>query len=416
MGLQALAPSILSLANTDCPPEGLSNPARRLTVLLGAGASLFAGAPSTAALTSAICDRVLSGKILNALRADPETSEANFEDVLHVLEDLEALSMSGARAPTMLRPFLVPSSRLAAITSDYQELRNERFGVLESIASAFGGINYDAAWRVLYRVLRPLLDTFDIDVFTLNYDQVADLTVYGLSVLSGKPWFDGFGQRINMDGSLTFRADQYAHWSPDWRPIHLTLGHLHGSLLLAYHTSDRRMAHSTQFELVQAQTYEVAQRTWREATDAARADPDLDFENVAPIVSGLRKIEKLNVQPYANYFTYFTNCISHSPYLMIIGYGAGDDHINYWLREYTLIHGEDALAVEIRRSEDPAAFTMQKFGAYDLRWSKVPGTEDAFTSAAGIRCLTVTGGVTGERRFEGRLNDLIKALYDGTLA
>ena len=54
---------------------------------------------------------------------------------------------------------------------------------------------------------------------------------------------------------------------------------------------------------------------------------------------------------------------------MIVGIGAGDEHINYWLREFTVIHGGQARVVEITRSPDPSRFAMQRFGAYDLTWS-----------------------------------------------
>src|SRR5580692_39508 len=249
MGLQLLAPSIVPLANTDRAPESQSNPTRRLTVLLGAGASLFAGAPSTRRLTDVISARELSGQVLRTLQTNNGTQDANFEDVLHVLVELEALrGTTVARAPSMLRPFLDPSDKLDAITTDFEELRHERFELLETIGSAFDGIDYDRAWPVLYRLLRPLLNTFDIDVFTLNYDQVADVTVFGLSVLSGKGLFDGFGQVIDMAKSRVFRADQYAHWDPAWEPVQLTLAHLHGSLLFAYHVNDPPYAHSPRFE------------------------------------------------------------------------------------------------------------------------------------------------------------------------
>ncbi len=286
---------------------------------------------------------------------------------------------------------------------------------MEAIAASFSSINYDTAWRKLYGLLRPLLNEFDIDVFTLNYDQVADVTVYGLSMLSGKGWFDGFGRPIDMDSNLGFRADQYAHWDPAWGPKHLTLAHLHGSLLFGYHASDRRMAHSAAYEIVQAQTYEIARRSWAWATEAASEDPNLDFDGVVPIVSGLRKTGKLNVQPFANYFAEFAHAIAASPYLLIVGYGAGDEHVNFWLREYTLIHGDKARVVEITRSSDPARFTMQRFGAYPFEWSSVPGGNDALVSRAGVRCLTITGGVTPDRAFEGRLEELINAQYSGAL-
>ena len=211
VALQLLAPSIVPLVNTDRAPNGRPDPTWRLTVLLGAGASLYAGSPSTDDLTSIVAGREISGAILRALRSRCETSAANFEDVLHVLEELDALlGTTRSRAPSMLRPLIEPSSILNGITIDSSLLRRERYELLEAIAAAFDGIDYDSAWHVLYRLLRPLLDDFDIDFFTLNYDQVVDVAVYGLSMLSGKKLLDGFGQVIDMENSRLFRADQYA--------------------------------------------------------------------------------------------------------------------------------------------------------------------------------------------------------------
>jgi hypothetical protein len=95
---------------------------------------------------------------------------------------------------------------------------------------------------------------------------------------------------------------------------------------------------------------------------------------------------------------------------MIAGYGVGDEHINYWLREFIGIHGEKARVVEITRSQDPNRFAIQRFGVYDLNWQKV--TEDAFVNRAGVYCLTLTGGLIEGRQFD---TELVKAQLSGTL-
>ena len=107
-------------------------------------------------------------------------------------------------------------------------------------------------------------------------------------------------------------------------------------------------------------------------------------------------MEKLNVPPFANYFHAFSQCVSTSPNLLIIGYGAGDDHINFWLREFTLIHSRNGRVVEITKEIDPSRFTIQRFGAYDLVWEeREPGL---FINHAGIECVTWTGGLDAEMR------------------
>ena len=99
--------------------------------------------------------------ILNRSATDVEP---NFEDVLHVIEELEALAQSPARAPAMMRPFL--KSTLEDLGP--QVLAAERFDLIEAIGKSFARINYDESWRPLYGLLRPLLDVFDMDIFTLS--------------------------------------------------------------------------------------------------------------------------------------------------------------------------------------------------------------------------------------------------------
>ncbi len=412
MSLDDLAPSIALLGNSERGPEGFPNPpAFRLTVLLGAGSSLYAKAPSTEDLTRMVERRQVGGAILRALRSRFESQSANFEDVLHVLEELDSLATSSDRAPTMLRGFVRPI--LSEVGASHGEIRNERFELMEAIAEEFDMINYDSSWRPLYNLLKPRLDIFDLDIFTLNYDLVSDVATYALSMLSGKKWFDGFGQMVYMRDASGFRADQYANWRPGWGHVYLTHAHLHGALSYAYYGSDMRMAHSAPLELVYTANLAAARETWAWARRVALADPKADFRGVIPIVSGLRKMEKLSAQPFANYYAGLAQALSKSPYLMIVGYGAGDEHINYWLREFTHIHNENARVVEIRKSADSEQFTMQRAAAaYDLKWHKYKRLNDAYISDAGIRCLTITGGLTADREFNQRL---INAQFTGAL-
>jgi hypothetical protein len=176
------------------------------------------------------------------------------------------------------------------------------------------------------------------------------------------------------------------------------------------------MAYSGAYEVVEAESVAKARATWETAASAALADQNVDFAGVVPIVSGRRKLEKLNVRPYANYYAGFSKALSTSPYLLIAGYGGGDEHINFWLREFGLIHGEGvARIVEITRSDDPATFSLQKIGAYDFPWHKFRANDDIFLSRAGAHCLTITGGILPDRIFDDRLNRAINAQYAGGL-
>ncbi len=161
-----------------------------------------------------------------------------------------------------------------------QALSNERFELIEAIGASFDKINYDESWRPLYGLLRPLLDVFDLDIFTLNYDLVADVVTFAMSMLSGKKWFDGFGpptkplySRDRTYYGLTFRPDQYAHWGRSWGHKLLTLARMHGAVGYAYYVPDQRMAHAAPFELIQTNDPRVAGATWRWAKETSAKDP-----------------------------------------------------------------------------------------------------------------------------------------------
>lgn len=59
----------------------------------------------------------------------------------------------------------------------------ERLDLIEAIGAAFDPIDYDQSRRPLYRLLRPHVDVFDIDLFTLNYDLLTDVATFAVHVV-----------------------------------------------------------------------------------------------------------------------------------------------------------------------------------------------------------------------------------------
>jgi hypothetical protein len=359
----------------------------RITVLLGAGASTFAHAPTTSQLTTTLEGHPITAAILGGLRKNDETKDANFEDALYVLEELEHLCDGEERSALMLRGFADASAFLQAHNLQHTDLRLARFSIYEQIADAFNGIDYDAVWPELANFLEPFLEHFELDVFTLNYDLVADVAINALVQKTGKQYFDGFGRPITPDGTETFSSKQFALWPP---PLHLTLSHIHGSLRFAYSKPDRRMAHAVPFAIAQAARPSTARDSWQAVREAVAGDTALRLQGVAPIIAGLRKAEKILVAPYANYYARFAKRVSDSPNIIIIGYGSGDAHINFWLREFALIHEQTARLVEITIETESRRFATQRYGTYDLVWERVD--DDLYHPRAGIECLVFNGG------------------------
>jgi len=413
MLLHALAPSL----NFSKAPEPAaeSAPKERLTVLLGAGASVFSGAPSTTRLTEIVAARTITGAILRILRGDNETRQTNYEDAFHVLEQLEALkSPTPDRASASLHHFLRPLEKIDGIIMDLPTIRRERFDVMETIADAFGNLNYDSSWRTLTDLLAVLLAEFNLDIFTLNYDLLADIAVEGLSRLSGKKWFNGF--KTSIKGvDAPFNPKEYASWNPDWGPKYLTLQHLHGSLAYAY-APGGRFVHARRYVLEEGEDLSEIRESWLRAKATALQCPTEDLCGISPLISGLRKLEKLNVQPYANYYAAFAHAISKSPRLLILGYGKGDEHINYWIQEFAQIHNRAARIVEITDSDARDRFAMQRITEWsDLHWSNYRGLSDVFESAAGIENLAITSGFHQDSTLPQRLQELAIPFYSGGL-
>lgn len=260
MDFSRLTPSVAPLSGFE-PVDREPGQAKRLTVLLGAGASRFAGAPSTNTLTDTVSQLPLCRQILEQLCTSAE-SDPNFEDVLQVLEDLDDFyATEPPRSAAILRNFVALASPVWPFFANNRLAgREERLSAIEAIADAFAEIDYDRHWRTLYELFRPFFCAYDIDVFTLNYDLVADCSINALAALSGKKYFTGFGTGpINMDGSEAFRADQYAN--PQW-DLNLTLAHIHGSLAYAYNPGNSAMAYADPLDIVEAQTIRLARRSW----------------------------------------------------------------------------------------------------------------------------------------------------------
>ena len=59
-----------------------------------------------------------------------------------------------------------------------------------------------------------------------------------------------------------------------------------------------------------------------------------------PIITGLRKTDKLNIVPFDFYHGHLFNCIIKNNSLLLIGYSFGDVYINHVIERMELIHGD----------------------------------------------------------------------------
>jgi hypothetical protein len=299
-----------------------------ITIITGAGASISAGGPSTSELTEIVNRGELSAGIFEALRGSPRLTDiVNFEDVLHVLEELEAYLNPDepSRAINDLKPFLALGLG-AALSDDWRDYRKERLTALEAIQARLSAID-SSGTGTLYNWLRPLADSYDIRWFTLNYDMVADQTIIAISRSVDKKWYNGFYKETGR-----FRPDEYANAERRFGALHLWLAHLHGCARFGYSRRQAGLAHGPPLELLELATFEEAIENWQYFHRLFMRFDHADLANVvSPIISGLKKLERISSQPYSSYFHALTDSLAKSPNLLLIGYGGGDAHINHQL-------------------------------------------------------------------------------------
>lgn len=85
------------------------------------------------------------------------------------------------------------------------------------------------------------------------------------------------------------------------------------------------------------ETYEKAKETWfGRSTNTAQSHME---SVIGPIITGLRKTDKLVAYPYSSYYHTLMDSLQKNSRLLIIGYSFGDIHFNHLLDRITRIHG-----------------------------------------------------------------------------
>lgn len=347
---------------------------QRSTVLLGAGASSFAGAPSTDELTKQIRETefpkaAVSGgpqyffgsttgdngdptdipapafnvpiaKLMNEALGDLRfgifSQSPDFESILHLTEELLSYSAPRSRMQVIarLRPVLEsltqPVDRWRVLFDAYTLIIAKQ-QYTNTIVRAIDAVSLSEKGRPLHELIDELGKRGRVECFTLNYDTLAD-TIF--ASLFGTSWTDGFkpfnDKYSVFDTSLFGDASAFSFSSTKKH----RLCHMHGSVLFGYSTSpsDAALA-SAPLEIVKFSSSGDAQGTYGEEITRFSVSPTHEYNQAGPIISGLRKTEKMISMPYAYYFKAFIDALLSTSCVLIAGYGGRDPHINFWLTE-----------------------------------------------------------------------------------
>lgn len=355
----------------------------RLTILLGAGSTITAGAPSTQDLTTHVCrirrplvvrmgtPYLLALPLSQEGREEPlRTSNAvpvcklildalnasyksvNFEVVIHALEQLQSFAQAQNidahdNFRSVLSAFL-EAARKHEILLDANLLSEARRAVMEEILTQIGNKLFCVGPKPeqqLSDFFTRLTDHFDLSVFTLNYDDLADRT---------GNWFDGFTIPCDPDSTPT-------PWGFDRRGF-IERCHTESKVLLHMHGSTR-FGYSPRgdFDLVKYDDASKALDSFKYIRQSDKTENG-NIISGTPIISGFNKVMKLtgNPVPYGYYYQALVAALLQNPRLLVVGYGGADPHINTWLGEFVRTHNSNRRVVWVSRMEERDCFEQHR--------------------------------------------------------
>ncbi|MDD9942485.1 MAG: SIR2 family protein [Myxococcales bacterium] len=326
----------------------------QLTVLVGAGSSVAAGAPSTAGLTRAVVEGLRAREPYSCAASQfrdqveailaaaddyyhpgAESGEANFEQLLDVFESGAALAV-GWQAHTVST---TSESCLTRARPDLGDALTPSFfrecvhvveqTVLDAIIEA-SRVDLEQPLLAGFRAWwRALGERFDLTVGCLNYDTLIE------SALDLGAANQGF-VRIAGEGTWRLSTDLSGPACGGHR-----LFHLHGSIHFGareYGADPNRFAYDAGFhELYWHPTPGAAYQTmWGQSAPRSQSGRELGGGR---LLTGLHKADKTLTEPMASYYLEFCNQLVRSSRLLIAGYGFQDHHINAALRRFVRAHG-----------------------------------------------------------------------------
>jgi hypothetical protein len=317
---------------------------KRITCLLGAGAALEIGGPSSNYLTEQIRQaNPFISQISNVLDEYYGNELYNFEDIFHALESLRSYSVS-SNALKKFKPVLgafinkcndTYFNRIEIIRAEHDILRilsSTIYDYDNNLLTNSRNDWYINFWRNLNRKSK-------LDIGTLNYDTTVQ------QVLNGD-YIDGF-EEVEEATYLRFN------------PINLITSNktrimnLHGSIYFGYINDkniNRFVLEDDFYELYKYSNYQDARKTWfgRSSHHAQSGE----ITEITPIITGLRKTDKLIAFPMNIFNNVFTNSILTNSSLLVCGYSFSDVHINKVIEKMSSIHGQNRKIVLITYIDD----------------------------------------------------------------
>jgi hypothetical protein len=329
----------------------------RCTVFSGAGLSIPVGGLVSTTLTALIRNttqeyvdpsnptgpllrRQFIDEVARVLDVYFAPQSCNFEDIFHALEVLDSCVNVGSTGTIKqfkphFYPFFTPTIPSAGPWINQFALNAAKKDLLETVANAIH--SYDSAfspagantWFAAF--WRNMIADLLLDLGTLNYDNTIEHSLQPLHHLE-----DGY--------SLSAQPSSFARFEPThFCGYHGSrMMHLHGNIHFGFDPM-RTLNTSTQMfddewgDVFKFSTFNEAVQTWPSWWSGTRAQSGEQIVG-GPIITGLRKTDKLLTYPYSVYNSEYSEALLRNPRLLVVGYSFGDYHYNSLLGKMPAIH------------------------------------------------------------------------------
>ena len=336
---------------------------KRITTIVGAGAILDfdmkegATFPSTKNITDAVVQldvrsfkdgasvTIIKDAYEELTKAYPE--DVNFEMLFHVLEMYYAYGWvwrDPAHTPKnpamfpVFAPFTDPKVQLD-VDLTRSAIHDFLLKVMDIVNEYNAPFIADKTFNSWYRLFWQDYDG-RWDVFNLNYDTTIENSLGQVE--------DGYDDIVGQP--------EFKHFNPKklWenRQDISTMSHLHGCIEFF----DSRYKESVYkdevlkyefHDLYKYASYDTVRDHFIGSSKSLLSNQAGEQLINSPIITGLRKNDKLNVVPFDFYHGHLYNCVMKSNAMLIAGYSFGDFYVNNKLERMELIHGDGKRVVLI---------------------------------------------------------------------
>ncbi len=271
----------------------------------------------------------------NPFEPEPDGPSINFEQLFHVLEMLGSYSdvWEGRYSAPIFFPVFAPFTS-PSVSLDCQHIHSVMKQFILRIMEIVNGYNQHFAsgvtenqwYRDFYTSFRE-----ETDFFIFNYDTTIEDSI-------GK-YEDGFEPDGIQDKFLRFNPKRLFNYNE--RPA--TINHLHGCINFfesTYSDSNQDVYTFLSHDLYKYPSYQDVKKKMIGRSSSDPATQSGETYHASPIITGLRKTDKLNCIPFDFYHGNMYKSIIDNNKLVVIGYSFGDLYCNQLLERLHYIHKE----------------------------------------------------------------------------